>query len=94
MTQSNQQLQEVRTLHALREVHEAAMIVAAVSQQEAIAAGRVAAEKARFEAKQAVRQRIIDEVGVWSGPTIKRKTLCRVLSVSNRFSAEEACTAS
>lgn len=90
MTQANQQLQELRTVHALREVHEATKIAAVVSQQEATAAGRVAAEKARFEAKQAVRQRIIDEVRVWSGPTIKRKSCvsgtARVRLLSNRGS--------
>jgi hypothetical protein len=61
MTQANQHLQELRTAHALLETHEAIKLAAIVQQQEATAAGRVAAEKARF-AKQAIRQRIIDEV--------------------------------
>ena len=65
MTQANQHLQEVRTKHAMMEAHETIKLAAVVQQQEATAAGRVAAEKSRFEAKQAVRQRIIDEVSLF-----------------------------
>lgn len=66
MTQANQHLQELRTAHALMEAHEKFKLAAVFQQQEATAAGRVAAEKARCEAKQAVRQRIIDEVSVFT----------------------------
>ena len=64
MTQANQHLHELRTARALLETHEAIKLAAVVQQQEATAAGRVAAAKERFEAKQAVRQHIIDAVSV------------------------------
>lgn len=66
MTQANQHLQELRAVHALMETQEVIKLAAVVQQQEATAAGRVTADKARFEAKQAVRQRIIDEVSVFT----------------------------
>jgi hypothetical protein len=48
------------------ETDEAIKLAAVVQQQEATAAGRIAAQKAKFEAKQAVRQHIIDEVSDYS----------------------------